>query len=94
MRYRVILFICVLQTLFAYAVGAETHFMLTLNEQWKFSTGDSSVWATTEFDDNQWGTISSRQYWEEQGYDGYDGYGWYRQHFKISEDWKPIVTNA
>lgn len=94
MKYRVLLFICMLQVLLTYAVGTETRLLFTLNEQWKFSAGDSAVWAVADFDDSKWKSISSRQYWEEQGYDGYDGYGWYRQSFMISEDWKQTVVNA
>lgn len=94
MKYRVLLFICMLQVLFTYAVGTETRLLFTLNEQWKFSAGDSAVWAVADFDDSKWKSISSRQYWEEQGYDGYDGYGWYRQSFMISEEWKQTVVNA
>lgn len=37
MKYRVLLFICMLQVLFTYAVGTETRLLFTLNEQWKFS---------------------------------------------------------
>ena len=61
MKYRVLLFICMLQVLFTYAVGTETRLLFTLNEQWKFSAGDSAVWAVADFDDSKWKSISSRQ---------------------------------
>ena len=49
-----------------------------LKPEWKFSTGDSMIWADPDFDDTGWDTIKAGELWENQGYSGYDGFGWYR----------------
>jgi len=49
------------------------------DDKWKFTTGDDMNWATPNFDDSAWKTISSAYNWENQGYPDYDGFGWYRK---------------
>lgn len=56
---------------------------ILLNDQWKFRTGDNLHWANNDFEDSSWDSISTKQYWEEQGYEDYNGYGWYRKSFVI-----------
>ena len=84
MRNKTAIFIFIFQCLLVSGVSGKECFTLTLSEQWKFSTGDSLAWAIVGYDDSGWTTISSRRYWEEQGYNDYDGYAWYRQSFVIS----------
>lgn len=67
---------------------------LMLSHLWKFKTGDSAVWAKPDFNDLQWTTISTKKYWEEQGYSNYDGYAWYRKTFKLPASWKKKVRLA
>ena len=51
---------------------------VSLEKGWKFSTGDSSTWASPTYNDQQWKPINLDKSWEEQGYPKYDGFGWYR----------------
>ena len=94
MRNKAAIFIFIFQCLLVFGVSGKECFTLTLSEQWKFSTGDSLAWATVGYDDSGWTTISSRRYWEEQGYNDYDGYAWYRQSFVISKEWERTVADA
>jgi len=50
---------------------------------WKFRTGDSTQWATPNYNDRDWQPISILHSWESQGHDKYDGFGWYRLHTVI-----------
>lgn len=52
---------------------------INLNDQWKFNLGDDARWATSEFDDASWITLSSAKAWEDQGFVDYDGFAWYRR---------------
>ena len=56
---------------------------VSLEKGWKFSTGDSSTWASPTYNDQQWKPINLDKSWEEQGYPKYDGFGWYRLHVTI-----------
>jgi len=52
--------------------------LITLDDGWKFKTGDDPSWCFADFDDSLWDTMDVEKYWEDQGYEGYDGYAWYR----------------
>jgi alpha-galactosidase len=56
---------------------------VSINNGWKFKTGDSAAYAASNFDDNDWASIKVGEAWETQGYDKYDGFGWYRLHIVI-----------
>lgn len=56
---------------------------LPIAEGWKFHQGDSSIWASTGFNDSAWKAIRTGAAWETQGYRGYDGFAWYRLHVVI-----------
>ncbi len=56
---------------------------LVITNGWKFKTGDSTVYAASNFNDNEWAPIKIGQSWETQGYDKYDGFAWYRLHIII-----------
>jgi hypothetical protein len=56
---------------------------IDITQGWKFKTGDSAIWATKNFDDQDWASIKIGQNWETQGYDKYDGFAWYRLHIVI-----------
>ena len=62
--------------------------LLSLENGWKFKTGDSAAWASAKYDDSQWKSISIAKEWESQGYEGYDGFGWYRLHLAIPSSLK------
>lgn len=97
MKYRiVVLFVCfqVLSAAWGWSQPMPSFFSLIVDDQWKFSTGDSIAWADLSFNDDSWDTISCRQYWEEQGYKDYNGYGWYRQHFTIPSEWKEQIISV
>jgi phosphoserine phosphatase RsbU/P len=51
---------------------------VNLDGQWRFHTGDDSLWADPSFDDSNWPSVNLSQSLAEQGYDAYTGYGWYR----------------
>jgi len=59
-----------------------------LHPQWKFSTGDQSAWAATDFDDGDWRTLLHGKTWERQGVGDYNGFAWYRQRVFIPESFK------
>lgn len=56
---------------------------VSLENGWKFSTGDSAQWASPTYNDSHWKPIDVHRPWEQQGYDKYDGFGWYRVHVFI-----------
>ncbi|MDB5008569.1 MAG: putative Ig protein [Mucilaginibacter sp.] len=56
---------------------------ISLDKGWKFSTGDSSQWASVNYNDQNWKPIDVTRNWEVQGYPNYDGFGWYRLHVVI-----------
>jgi cephalosporin-C deacetylase len=57
--------------------------VLSADQGWGFSTGDSLLWAQPSFDDTNWIKIDIARPWEDQGFNGYDGFGWYRQQIDI-----------
>ncbi len=57
--------------------------VISLNQSWKFITGDDPAFQAPEFDDSQWSDIEMDMIWEQQGYDPYDGYAWYRKKIVI-----------
>jgi alpha-galactosidase len=56
---------------------------IPIDKGWKFTTGDSAQWASTNYNDQTWKPIDITRNWEPQGYLNYDGFGWYRLHFVI-----------
>lgn len=68
--------------------------IISLDDQWKFHTGDSLYWAQNEFNDSSWHSISTKQYWEDQGFYNYDGYGWYRKSFVIPAELIPKINES
>lgn len=60
---------------------------ITLSGQWKFRTGDDSLWSSKSFDDSEWNNIFVPAHWETQGYKDYDGFAWYRKSFTIQEQY-------
>jgi len=49
------------------------------SDGWKFSAGDSVLWADNSYQDSGWVGVSVDKTWEEQGFSAYDGFGWYRR---------------
>jgi len=56
---------------------------ISIEKGWKFTTGDSSQWASPNYNDHNWKPIDITRNWEAQGYPNYDGFGWYRLHVVI-----------
>src|ERR1700749_581989 len=56
---------------------------ISINQGWKFNTGDSAQWASPNYNDQHWKSIDVSHNWETQGYPDYDGFGWYRLHAVI-----------
>jgi hypothetical protein len=52
--------------------------VISFDPQWRFVTGDSTVYNSPGFDDSGWALIDMDKIWEEQGYDPYDGFAWFR----------------
>jgi alpha-galactosidase len=61
---------------------------IDISHGWKFSPGDSSQWASPNYNDGNWKPISLAHSWETQGYPDYDGFGWYRLHLAIPSSLK------
>ncbi|GHT27209.1 hypothetical protein FACS189432_03210 [Bacteroidia bacterium] len=59
----------------------------TYSEDWKFQPGigDSALWASADFDDSEWTTVSGNQFLSRQDAKLEDGYGWYRKSVQISD---------
>lgn len=47
---------------------------------------DEPVWAGLDFNDNNWRSIKTPMYWEDQGYIDIDGIGWYRKDIRLNEE--------
>jgi hypothetical protein len=62
--------------------------ILTLEDGWKFKTGDSALYASPGFDDSSWDSINPKKLWEYQGFPNYDGFAWYRKHILITSEMK------
>lgn len=62
-----------------------------LPEFWKFiqdkdNAGESKGWYNTDFDDSAWESLSTMDWWENQGFPNYDGYACYRIRFSIPKE--------
>jgi cephalosporin-C deacetylase-like acetyl esterase len=59
----------------------------TYSEDWKFQAGigDTVLWASSDFDDSGWTTVSGNQFLSRQEAKLEDGYGWYRKTVQISD---------
>lgn len=66
-----------------YANSENLEQVANLSGKWKFSIGDNSEWAASNFNDNNWESIDVPGSWESQGFHGYDGYAWYRTNFEV-----------
>jgi signal transduction histidine kinase len=49
----------------------------------KFAPGDGRFWASPEYDDSKWRSISVPGSWQSQGIKPVNGLGWYRIHFTV-----------
>ncbi|MFZ0663493.1 MAG: SpoIIE family protein phosphatase [Acidobacteriaceae bacterium] len=74
--------------------------VIPLNGPWKFHIGDNPQWASPNFDDSQWETVTltptSKSFdpitgwsgyvpgWTAKGHPGYWGYAWYRIRVKVN----------
>jgi hypothetical protein len=56
---------------------------ISIQNGWKFKTGDDLNWSKPAYDDAGWASIEIGKSWENQGYDRYDGFAWYRLHVFI-----------
>ncbi len=81
MKKTVIMTAAAVLAAFACGCGRKAPVRIDLVDGWKFSAGDSLLWASPEFDDSGWKPIRPDRLWEEQGWTGYDGFGWYRVRF-------------
>ncbi|WP_221030132.1 beta galactosidase jelly roll domain-containing protein [Actomonas aquatica] len=55
--------------------------VLSLDDGWRFHTGDDTRWSAAAWDDSSWSEIAVDSRWESEGYADYDGFAWYRGHF-------------
>ncbi|MFI5253010.1 MAG: putative Ig domain-containing protein [Bacteroidota bacterium] len=62
--------------------------IIRLDKGWKFTPGDSLVYANPGFDDSRWVPIRVDTIWEIQGYPNLDGYAWYRIKFYLPSSLK------
>ncbi|MFH1297044.1 MAG: putative Ig domain-containing protein [Bacteroidota bacterium] len=69
-----------------------TQEVISLNQGWKFKTGDSLVFFEPGLDDATWDSIPVDKIWEECGYDPYDGYAWYRLRFFLPSSLKTSAS--
>lgn len=67
--------------------------LFAFSEDAKFKTdpgdvGEREGWKNSDYDDSDWKTIKTTEFWEHQGYADYDGIGWYRMSFRIPDNIK------
>lgn len=55
--------------------------VINLAGSWKFHIGDRQVWASKDYNDDEWEYIVAPSPWEDEGFNGYDGFAWYRKKF-------------
>lgn len=70
---------------------AEYKVLATLPEYWRFAQdkedeGERRGWYAEGFDDGDWESLSTRLFWEMQGYPGYNGHACYRIEFEAPTD--------
>lgn len=56
----------------------------SIAENWKFRTGDDSVWAQPDYDDAGWAEIKAPLTWVDQGYPHYVGLAWYQVDLQVN----------
>ncbi len=56
-----------------------------LQGAWQFHVGDDPRWASPEFDESKWSSITAEQNWGSQGYYSYFGFAWYRYRLSVKE---------
>jgi serine phosphatase RsbU (regulator of sigma subunit) len=54
-----------------------------LNQPWRFHHGDSSIWATADFDHSDWDTMSTMIAREHPYFGEWRGIGWYRRVLEV-----------
>lgn len=71
--------------------------IISVLNPWKFKTdseakGDQEKWFDNAYDDKNWDSIKSGDFWEKQGVDSYDGAAWYRSAIELpqSDSGKPL----
>ena len=74
-------FILLLMCIYQISFGEELVKIKDLSGYWKFSIGDQMSRKEVSYDDREWDQISTKDSWENQGYNGYDGFAWYRTTF-------------
>jgi alpha-galactosidase len=68
---------------FTAAGSAQTGMLVTLDKGWRFTPGDSLIYARPGYDDSRWVPIRVDRIWENQGYEKLDGFAWYRIRFQL-----------
>ncbi len=56
---------------------------ISLDEIWKYSSGDSMQWAQPEFDDSAWDTLNPKLEWEQYDTSKWNGISWFRKRVLI-----------
>jgi len=66
---------------------------ITLNDVWRYHSGDDSSWSSPTFDDSDWDTLKTRMVIEEFSKGTWEGIGWFRTVIKIDSllRFKPIA---
>ncbi len=73
---------------------------ISLESNWKYHLGDNIEWASPEFPDSTWQTISTISFlYNEKLKENWNGIGWFRIHFKIdsllmNNSYRLIINNA
>jgi hypothetical protein len=81
-------FLLLLAFLLLTACAEKKDVILTMDDGWKFKTGDSALYSSPDFDDASWDSIFPRKLWEYQGFPNYDGFAWYRKHILLPSEMK------
>jgi len=75
--------LCFSQNENAYHLTKLTDTSITFNQPWKYHPGDDTAWATIDFPDQEWDTLSTSLNMSEVSDSVFPGKGWFRLHLSV-----------
>jgi len=74
--------------LFFLTFSTFSYAQIDLSQEWRYHVGDDPAWAASDFNDENWTTLSPQMTWEEQGFPDVNEYVWYRFKFTLPKSLK------
>jgi len=88
------IFLCLIVAGLSSVCAAPSHTCIPLEGLHRFKSGDNPEWVAPAYDDSRWRLIQVPGSWQSQGIRPQNGMGWYRIHFKVSEELKDIPAGV